>query len=199
MPSDIDFENRFPRLAIVFAVSAVLVAPVQAQTSTTQQAQIYRCQGADGVVEYSNSPVANQPGRSCKAIEISPITTIPAPKLPARAGKSSGSSSAGDAAGTKPGAAAAKSAAADGFPHVDPATQKSRDSDRKRILEDEQRKEETKLAELRKEFNNGEPERQGNERNYQKYLDRVQRLKEDIARSESNLASIQRELASIRD
>jgi hypothetical protein len=196
MPSDIDFENRFPRLAIVFAVSAVLAGPAQAQT---QPAQIYRCQGADGVVEYSNSPVANQPGRSCKAIEISPITTIPAPKLPARAGKSGGSSATGDAAGTKPGAAGAKSAAADGFPHVDPATQKSRDSDRKRILEDEQRKEESKLAELRKEYNNGEPERQGNERNYQKYLDRVQRLKEDIARSESNLASIQRELASIRD
>jgi len=82
---------------------------------------------------------------------------------------------------------------------VDSSTQKARDGDRKRILQDELAKEQDKLAALRKEYNNGEPERQGNERNYQKYLDRVQRLKEDIARSESNLASIQRELASIRD
>ena len=177
-----------------------VVASVPGQARAQSDAQIYRCQGPDGVVEYSNSPVANQAGRSCKAIEISPITTIPAPKLPARAtaGKGGGAAQGSDA-GAKAGAASAKSASADNFPRVDTATQKTRDGDRKRILEDEQRKEEGKLAELRKEYNNGEPERQGNERNYQKYLDRVQRLKEDIARSESNLASIQRELASIRD
>ena len=69
----------------------------------------------------------------------------------------------------------------------------------RRILEDELSKEEAKLADLRKEFNGGEPERRGDERNYQKYLDRVQRLKDDIGRSEVNIASLKRELASVRE
>ena len=61
------------------------------------------------------------------------------------------------------------------------------------------RKEEAKLAEIRKEYNNGEPDRLGSERNYQRYLDRVQRLKDDIARSEANIATIKKELSAIRD
>jgi len=52
---------------------------------------------------------------------------------------------------------------------------------------------------LRTEYNNGEPERLGSERNYQRYLDRVQRLKDDIARTEASIASLRRELGSVRD
>jgi hypothetical protein len=111
--------------------------------------------------------------------------------------------SASTEAAISPAAAAAPSAArpasSEGFPKVDPAAQRARDSDRRRILEDEQKKEEAKLAELRAEFNNGEPERRGDERNYQKYLDRVQRLREDIARSEGNLAAIRKELSLLRN
>jgi hypothetical protein len=81
---------------------------------------------------------------------------------------------------------------------VDAAAQRSRDSDRRKILQDELDREQTRLEEFRKEFNGGEPERLGNERNYQKYLDRVERLKGDIARSEANVASLRRELESVR-
>jgi septal ring factor EnvC (AmiA/AmiB activator) len=112
-----------------------------------------------------------------------------APPAPA-----SGGGNGGAAAGTAPKPAASP----DGFPKVDPATQRTRDSDRRRILEDELKKEETRLAAIQKEYNNGEPERQGDERNYQKYLDRVQRLKEDIQRTEGNLATIRRELSALK-
>jgi len=54
-----------------------------------------------------------------------------------------------------------------------------------------------RLAELRREYNNGEPERLGNERNYQKYLDRVADLKSSIARKEADIAAIKRELAKL--
>ena len=47
---------------------------------------------------------------------------------------------------------------------VEAETQRSRDADRRRILEDELRAEEERVARLREEFNNGEPERQGDER-----------------------------------
>jgi hypothetical protein len=46
----------------------------------------------------------------------------------------------------------------------------------------------------RKEYANGEPEKQGIEsRNYQRYLDRVAELKAAVARAESDVAGIQRE------
>ena len=87
-------------------------------------------------------------------------------------------------------------ASAEGFPKVDGAAQRARDSDRRRILEDELQKEQQRLGELKAEYKNGEPDRLGNERNYQKYLDRVARLEEDIARTESNIASLRRELGT---
>jgi hypothetical protein len=45
---------------------------------------------------------------------------------------------------------------------------------------------------------NGEPERRGDERNYQNYLDRVSSLRAAITRSESDIAAIKRELAKIQ-
>ncbi len=48
-----------------------------------------------------------------------------------------------------------------------------------------------------KEYNNGEPERHGDERNYQKYLDRVAEMKAAIARKESDVAAIRREIAKL--
>jgi predicted RNase H-like nuclease (RuvC/YqgF family) len=82
---------------------------------------------------------------------------------------------------------------------VDTGAQRTRDAERRKILEDELKKEEMRLAELRSEFNGGEPERRGDERNYQRYLDRVQRLKDDIARSESAVSSLRREMAALKD
>ena len=92
----------------------------------------------------------------------------------------------------------AKSPTPSTFPKVDGPTQKARDSDRKRILEDELRDKEARLADLKREYNKGEPERQGGERNYQRYLDRTERLKEDIARAESDIASIRSEMSKVQ-
>jgi hypothetical protein len=80
---------------------------------------------------------------------------------------------------------------------VDPAAQRARDSDARQILEGELRTEETRLAAMQKEFNNGEPERQGNERNFQKYLDRVAEMRAAIARKEGDIAALRRELTKL--
>jgi len=89
--------------------------------------------------------------------------------------------------------------AASGAPRerVDSADQKARDADARLILEAELKKAEARQAELLKEYNNGEPERRGDERNYQKYLDRVADLKASLARNESDIAGIRRELARL--
>ena len=57
--------------------------------------------------------------------------------------------------------------------------------------------EEGRLAALQKEFNNGEPERRGDERNYQKYTDRVAEMKLAIGRKEADIAALKRELAKL--
>jgi hypothetical protein len=146
-------------------------------------AQVYRCDSPSGVPVYQGTPN----GANCRPIDLQPLTTIPAPKLPA-------------AKGVAPsGAPAAARASPESFPKVDGAVQRARDNDRRRILEDELQKEQERLGELKTEYKNGEPDRLGNERNYQKYLDRVARLEEDIARTESNIASLRRELGTTRE
>ena len=52
--------------------------------------------------------------------------------------------------------------------------------------------------ELRREFKNGEPERQGNERNFAKYQERVEQMRANIKRGEANLEALNREIANIK-
>ena len=80
---------------------------------------------------------------------------------------------------------------------VDPADQRARDGDARRILEAELRREEDRLMALKSEFNNGEPERQGNEKNFQKYQDRVADMKAAVTRKEGDIAALKREIAKL--
>jgi len=165
-----------PELAACLLAGAGLVA-----CASPALAQVYRCDSPNGVPVYQGTPN----GANCHPIDLQPLTTIPAPRLPA--------------AKTGGAATSAARASPEAFPKVDGAAQRARDDDRRRILEDELHKEQQRLGELKAEYKGGEPDRQGNERNYQKYLDRVARLEEDIARTESNIASLRRELGTIRE
>jgi len=102
-------------------------------------------------------------------------------------------SASAPAAGTSPATAAGRP----GDPKVDPTAQRQRDSDARRILEAELRREEDRLAALKRDYNNGEPERRGDERNFQNYLDRVAQMKAGVTRSESDVAALKRELAKL--
>lgn len=176
----------------------LFVAIATVVLASSANAQIYRCETGNGVVEYSNTPASGK-DKACKAVDLPTVTTIPAPKTPAAKGRNEGRNEGRNDGRTGGGSADGASAKApDGFPKVDPSTQRSRDADRKRIIAEELKKEELKMAEIKKEYNGGEPERQGDERNYQKYLDRVQRLKDDIARTEVNIDSLKKELGSVR-
>jgi hypothetical protein len=85
------------------------------------------------------------------------------------------------------------------FPRVDRDTQRVRDADRHRILEDELRVEQDRLARLRQDFNNGSPRLLADETAASPmYRERVQHLVEDIQRSEGYIASLKRELAPPR-
>ena len=150
--------------------SIVVVAAVAAPVQA--QSQIYRCESADGPPVFQNAP-----GKGCRALDLPPLNSIP---------------------GGKAQPAARQAAAPSSFPQVGEKLQRERDSDRRRILEQELSRERSRLADVKREYNGGEPERLGDERNYQKYLDRVDRLKRDLSRSESNVASLQRELDGLK-
>ncbi|MBA5636522.1 DUF4124 domain-containing protein [Duganella sp. LX20W] len=138
---------------------------------------IYLCVDAAGHKELTD---ANKPG--CRLLDVPGNAAIPAPpRRPAGA----------------PQRAAPAAAPAD-FPRVDSAEQRARDADRLGILNEELRNEQQKLADLRKEFNNGEPERHGDERNYAKYQERVAQMRDSISRSEKNIEALKREIATIR-
>lgn len=149
---------------------AVLLCSLPGQA----QERIFRCGN-----EYTNNAQVAK-SRNCTPMEGGNITIVE---------------------GTRPAPAPRSAPAAtprSGSDRVDPAAQRARDSDARAILETELRKAEERLAQARKEYANGEPEKQGIEsRNYQRYLDRVAELKAAVARAESDVAGLQRELGRL--
>jgi DNA polymerase III delta prime subunit len=77
-------------------------------------------------------------------------------------------------------------------------TQKARDNDRKRILEQELAGEQRSLEQAKKELAEQEAVRLGDERNYQKMLDRLQPYKDRVGQHERNIQAIQKELGALR-
>ena len=72
--------------------------------------------------------------------------------------------------------------------------QMRRDTGRSAILRAELGQAAQSLLALQNEYQNGTPERLGSEQNYQKYLDRVQDLKNKIELTQANINAIQREI-----
>jgi hypothetical protein len=142
-------------------------------------AEIYLCVDANGRRELTD--VAR---RGCKGLDVP--NSYPAPVK--RAAPSGASAKA----------LAPATPAPANFPRVDNYQQRQRDNDRRDILGEELRSEERKLGDVRKEFNNGEPERMGNERNYAKYQERVEQMRDSISRSEKNVDALKREMSTIK-
>jgi hypothetical protein len=162
--------------ALAAACTVLLCGGVHAQSA------IYKCVDPQGRVEFTDTV---KPG--CKSLDLP--SSYAAPARRAGAAPRQGSASV-------PVASPATSPA--NFPRVDTSVQKARDDDRRGILNEELRAEEKKLADLKTTFNGGEPERQGNEKNYAKYQERVASMKEDIARAERNIVALRREISNIR-
>lgn len=172
-----DTRARFDAAARTLALC--LAATVAAPAVHAQGNPVYRCPGN----LYTDAlSVKEAQTRGCRTLDGAPITVI--------------QSSTPRSTGAAP-AKAAGGAPAGGGERVSGDEQRARDADARRILEAELRKEEEALAALQKDFNNGQPERRGDERNYQKYLDRVDEMKAAITRKEADVASLRRELSKL--
>ena len=138
------------------------------------EAQIFLCVDGAGNKELTDV----RKSASCKPLDLPGAISAP-PRRPA-------------------GQAQARATSPADFPKVDNAQQKARDADRRGILQDELRSEQQRLADLQKDYNGGQPARNGNERNYAKYQERVGQMQDNISRAEKNIDALNREIANIQ-
>ena len=145
------------------------------------QDRIYRCGN-----EYTNN-AQQAKERGCKLVVGGNVTVVQGTR-PAGAAAAAPAAGAGTASPASPPSA----------PRVNNNDQKARDADARAILESELRKAEARHAELVKEYNGGAPERNALDlRNPQRYMERTAELKASVARSESDIAGIKREIARL--
>lgn len=161
-------------VASALVASALLLAPAGVAAQTRE---VYRCPGNLYTDQITPKEALE---RGCKTLSGAPVTVVQSGGRPRPPGV--------PAASASPGRSEAR---------IDPAEQRARDSDARRILEGELRKEEERLTQLQKDLAQGEAERRGDERNYAKYQERVAELKAAVARKEADVAAIRRELAKL--
>jgi hypothetical protein len=161
-----------PKLSGLSLLSLALLgaAPVSAQDAKP----VYRCPGPP-VLYTDQLTQAEARERNCRTIEGATVTVVAPPRPAARP------------AASAPGGAA----------RIDPAAQRARDSDARRILGEELKREEEALSVLQREYNGGEPERRGDERNFARYQERVAEMRAAIQRKEADIAALKRELSKL--
>lgn len=158
------------RIQHILLVFGFLFSGVAAAQGTS----MFVCTSEDGVRTYQNQ----DGGKNCLPLSLNPITVVPATK-PATIGAAYSNASRGDE------------------PNVGGAYDFDAKTDRLRILKEELRLEESKLESLQSEYNDGKPERKGDEKNYQKYLDRTDRLGQDIKVTKDSITILKREIAKL--
>jgi hypothetical protein len=139
------------------------------------QGTVWRCVGPDGRPQYTNVQ-KDTVGRNCYVVNKE-ITVVPA---------------------NRPPPIPASPRAQENFPRVDAETQRSRDDSRRKILQDELTAEEARLVEARAKLAEQEAVRLGDEKNYQKKLDRVQPYQEAVGEHEKNVAALKKELGNLK-
>ncbi|SMB22229.1 conserved exported protein of unknown function [Sterolibacterium denitrificans] len=145
-------------------------------TSAASADTLYKCIDGSGVVLYTNQKGA---AKNCTVLSRDlPVTTLgtASRSASANAGRSSPSS----------------------FPRVNDDLQRRRDNDRRSILEQEFSIEQQNLDKARQALTEGEASRRGDEQSYQKYLSRIQELRNDVTLHERNIEALKRELANLK-
>ena len=141
------------------------------------QAEICMYRDADGNVTYTNvKAVAPKGAKKIRCFEPERRPTPPAAKT---------------------GSPENRDKAASNFPSVDRNTQRERDAERRRIIENELAAERQSLEKARQELAQQKSIRLGNESNYQRYLDRVQPYQDAVQAHERNVQALQRELDNL--
>ena len=141
------------------------------------RADIWECMDESGNKRFTNIKAE---AKGCKLLVVAPLNTVAPPKA------------------SQPKGASAPAKTPESFPKVDTETQKQRDSDRRRILDQELANEQKLLDQAKKELADQESQRLGSERNYQRVLERLEPYKKKVKLHEDNIANLRRELAGTK-
>ena len=142
-------------------------------------AEIYKCIEDGGRVTYSNSPMKN-----CNRLNVGPPSSAP---------------------GSKSSVSSGRSASPEGFPRVGSSVQKTRDDERRRILELELDSEQNSLDAARRQLAEQEGLVLPDERNVagrgvngDKVEQRVLPYRDKVAQHERNVEALRKEIGSLR-
>lgn len=147
---------------------------VLAQAGTELQT-IWRCMDSNGKTHVTNVKEETA-GKECKVIQTQRVTVVPVPASAPRT--------------------AAKSPA--GFPKESSSERANARDRQKATLEAEMASEEALLVKAKAELTEQEAIRHGDERNYAKVLERLQKYKDNVQLHEKNVAELRKELGKLK-
>ena len=156
-------------------LAVVVLPPAAALAQGTQEATIWSCRDKDGRTHVTNLR-EDTLGKECRVIRQTRVQVVPSPTRAA-----------------KPASKPAPTA----FPKEDSQARASARERQREILERELEQEEKLLAQARRELEEQEAVRYGNERNYARVLERLQKYKDAVDLHEKNVESLRRELANL--
>ena len=158
------------RFLLLLLLPALLPALARAQGAA--EATIWSCRDKDGRTHVTNLR-EDTTGKDCRVIRQTRVQVLP---VPASNGKPA----------SKPAATA--------FPREDSQSRASARERQREILERELSQEEKLLEQARRELEEQESVRYGDERNYARVLERLQKYKDAVELHEKNIESLRREL-----
>ncbi|WP_051279618.1 DUF4124 domain-containing protein [Chitinilyticum aquatile] len=171
--------------------ASILLSATALLSSAVALADIYKYVDENGNVTYTNSPVK---GAQRVYIEQPNVISSGSGSSGGKRSTGTGTSRSSNDSGQKVSAPSPAN-----FPKVDSATQRSRDSNRKRILQDELANEQTMLNDSKKALSEAETTKTAEEKaNPSKYLERIGRLRENVVMHEKNIAALQKELSRVQ-
>lgn len=159
-------------VAVVGFAAAASLAQAQANT---QVQTIWRCMDSSGKTHVTNVKDETA-GKDCKVIQAERVTVMPPQPAPR--------------------AAAAKSPA--NFPKESAGDRASARDRQRATLESELASEEALLAKAKAELSEQESIRTGDERNYAKVLERLQKYKDNVELHAKNANELRKELGKLR-
>jgi hypothetical protein len=160
------------RRFLAFLGFGLALAPAWLQAQ--QDITIWSCKDKDGRTHVTNLR-EDTTGKNCKVVQQTRVQVVPAATQSSRPA-------------SKPPTA---------FPKEDAQQRASAKSRQREILEKELAQEEQALGQARKELAEQESVRYGDERNYARVLERLQKYKDAVELHEKNIDSLRRELANL--
>jgi len=150
----------------------MLLLMVLALAAQFAHAEMWKCVDQDGNTRYTN---VKSDAKGCKALILDPVNTAPATKVQQQQKQ-------------KPA----------NFPSVGTETQKRRDADRRKILEQELVQEQRQLELAKKQLTEQQSTRSGSEKNYARVEERLKPYETRVRLHEGNVESLKKELANSR-